>query len=74
VRALFTYAGGSGHAEPLVPFAAALREVGHAVAFAALLDDPAPQAAARRIQTEIVALPVPKSAIALLEGLLAPHC
>lgn len=33
MRALFAFAGGSGHAEPLVPFADALRDAGHAVAF-----------------------------------------
>jgi UDP:flavonoid glycosyltransferase YjiC (YdhE family) len=34
VRALFTFAGGSGHSEPLVPVADAARTAGHAVAFA----------------------------------------
>lgn len=34
MRALFTFAGGSGHAEPLVPFAAAVQAAGHPVAFA----------------------------------------
>jgi UDP:flavonoid glycosyltransferase YjiC (YdhE family) len=33
LRVLFTFAGGSGHLEPLVPIAQAVREVGHAVAF-----------------------------------------
>jgi UDP:flavonoid glycosyltransferase YjiC (YdhE family) len=33
VRVLFTYAGGSGHADPLVPVAAAVRAAGHDVAF-----------------------------------------
>jgi hypothetical protein len=33
MRALFTFAGGRGHAEPLVPIAAAARAAGHAVAF-----------------------------------------
>jgi UDP:flavonoid glycosyltransferase YjiC (YdhE family) len=33
-RILFTFAGGSGHAEPLVPLAAAARSAGHAVLFA----------------------------------------
>ena len=33
VRVLFTYAGGSGHAEPMVPVADALRSAGHTVAF-----------------------------------------
>jgi MGT family glycosyltransferase len=33
VRVLFTYAGGSGHADPLVPIADAVRAAGHAVAF-----------------------------------------
>jgi len=31
---LFTFAGGSGHLEPLVPIAGAAQEVGHTVAFA----------------------------------------
>jgi UDP:flavonoid glycosyltransferase YjiC (YdhE family) len=34
VRVLFTFAGGRGHAEPLVPLAEAARAAGHAVAFA----------------------------------------
>jgi UDP:flavonoid glycosyltransferase YjiC (YdhE family) len=34
VRVLFTFAGGSGHAEPLVPIATAVRASGHGVAFA----------------------------------------
>lgn len=34
VRVLFSFAGGSGHADPLVPLALALRARGHAVAFA----------------------------------------
>jgi UDP:flavonoid glycosyltransferase YjiC (YdhE family) len=34
VRILFTFAGGSGHAEPLVPVAAAAQAAGHTVAFA----------------------------------------
>jgi UDP:flavonoid glycosyltransferase YjiC (YdhE family) len=38
MRALFAFAGGSGHAEPLVPIAAALRAAGHAVAFAGRSD------------------------------------
>jgi UDP:flavonoid glycosyltransferase YjiC (YdhE family) len=33
LRVLFTFAGGSGHVEPLVPIARAVREAGHAVAF-----------------------------------------
>lgn len=33
MRALFTFAGGSGHAEPLVPIASAARAAGHGVAF-----------------------------------------
>jgi UDP:flavonoid glycosyltransferase YjiC (YdhE family) len=33
VRILFTFAGGFGHAEPLVPVAAAARAAGHEVAF-----------------------------------------
>jgi len=33
VRVLFTFAGGSGHLEPLVPIARAARAAGHAVAF-----------------------------------------
>jgi UDP:flavonoid glycosyltransferase YjiC (YdhE family) len=33
LRVLFTFAGGSGHLEPLVPVAQAASEVGHAVAF-----------------------------------------
>ena len=33
-RILFTFAGGSGHAEPLVPLAAAARDAGHSIAFA----------------------------------------
>jgi UDP:flavonoid glycosyltransferase YjiC (YdhE family) len=33
MRALFTFAGGRGHAEPLIPIAAATRAAGHAVAF-----------------------------------------
>jgi UDP:flavonoid glycosyltransferase YjiC (YdhE family) len=36
LRILFTFAGGSGHANPLVPIAKALRTAGHAVAFAGL--------------------------------------
>ena len=32
LRALFTFAGGSGHAEPLVPIASAVRSAGHEVA------------------------------------------
>jgi UDP:flavonoid glycosyltransferase YjiC (YdhE family) len=38
MRALFAFAGGSGHAEPLVPLATALRAAGHAVAFAGRSD------------------------------------
>jgi UDP:flavonoid glycosyltransferase YjiC (YdhE family) len=34
LRVLFTFAGGSGHADPLVPIAAAVRSAGHDVAFA----------------------------------------
>jgi UDP:flavonoid glycosyltransferase YjiC (YdhE family) len=34
MRMLFSFAGGNGHAEPLVPFADAARAAGHAVAFA----------------------------------------
>ena len=34
VRMLFTFAGGSGHADPLIPVAAAVRAAGHSVAFA----------------------------------------
>ena len=34
LRILFTFAGGSGHLEPLVPIARAAECVGHAVAFA----------------------------------------
>lgn len=34
MRMLFTFAGGSGHAEPLVPVALAARAAGHTVAFA----------------------------------------
>lgn len=34
MRLLFTFAGGSGHLEPLVPIACAAQAVGHAVAFA----------------------------------------
>jgi UDP:flavonoid glycosyltransferase YjiC (YdhE family) len=34
VRVLFTFAGGSGHAEPLVPIADAVQAAGHSVAFA----------------------------------------
>jgi UDP:flavonoid glycosyltransferase YjiC (YdhE family) len=34
VRVLFTFAGGSGHADPLVPIAGAVRADGHTVAFA----------------------------------------
>jgi UDP:flavonoid glycosyltransferase YjiC (YdhE family) len=33
MRALFTFAGGSGHLEPLVPIARAATEAGHTVAF-----------------------------------------
>jgi UDP:flavonoid glycosyltransferase YjiC (YdhE family) len=33
VRVLFTFAGGSGHLEPLVPIARAARDAGHVVAF-----------------------------------------
>jgi UDP:flavonoid glycosyltransferase YjiC (YdhE family) len=33
LRVLFTYAGGSGHADPLVPVADAVRAAGHDVAF-----------------------------------------
>ena len=33
MRVLFTFAGGSGHLEPLVPIAWAVREAGHACAF-----------------------------------------
>lgn len=35
MRLLFTFAGGSGHYEPLVPFARAAAAAGHTVAFAA---------------------------------------
>jgi UDP:flavonoid glycosyltransferase YjiC (YdhE family) len=35
LRILFAFAGGGGHLEPLVPLAAATRDAGHAVAFAA---------------------------------------
>ena len=34
VRVLLTFAGGSGHAEPLVPIASAVQAAGHSVAFA----------------------------------------
>ncbi|MFN2471166.1 MAG: glycosyltransferase [Gaiellaceae bacterium] len=35
IRILFTFVGGSGHFEPLVPIARAAQDAGHAVAFAA---------------------------------------
>ena len=34
MRALFTFVGGTGHAEPMVPVARALQHAGHTVAFA----------------------------------------
>ena len=34
MRMLFTFAGGSGHLEPLIPIARAAEVVGHTVAFA----------------------------------------
>ena len=34
MRILFTFAGGNGHFEPLVPIAGAAEDVGHVVAFA----------------------------------------
>ena len=34
MRLLFTFAGGSGHFEPLVPIARAAGAAGHSVAFA----------------------------------------
>ena len=34
MRLLFTFAGGSGHLEPLVPIARAAEAAGHVVAFA----------------------------------------
>ena len=34
MRVLFTFAGGSGHAEPLVPIAGAVQAAGHSIAFA----------------------------------------
>lgn len=34
MRVLLSFVGGTGHAEPMVPFAGALRDAGHAVAFA----------------------------------------
>ena len=34
MRMLFTFAGGSGHLEPLLPIARAARAAGHLVAFA----------------------------------------
>ena len=34
VRVLFTFAGGAGHSEPLVPIARAAQAAGHEVAFA----------------------------------------
>jgi UDP:flavonoid glycosyltransferase YjiC (YdhE family) len=34
MRVLFSFAGGTGHAEPMVPVAQALRQAGHEVAFA----------------------------------------
>ena len=33
MRVLFTFAGGSGHADPLIPIAVAVRDAGHTVAF-----------------------------------------
>ena len=38
MRVLFSFIGGTGHAEPMVPVAAALRAAGHAVAFAGHAD------------------------------------
>jgi UDP:flavonoid glycosyltransferase YjiC (YdhE family) len=38
VRVLFSFVGGTGHAEPMVPVAAALRAAGHPVAFAGHAD------------------------------------
>lgn len=34
MRVLFSFVGGAGHAEPMVPIAGALRDAGHTVAFA----------------------------------------
>jgi UDP:flavonoid glycosyltransferase YjiC (YdhE family) len=34
VRVLFSFVGGTGHAEPMLPIAGALRDAGHTVAFA----------------------------------------
>lgn len=38
MRVLFTFVGGTGHAEPMVPVAAAVRAAGHTVAFAGHAD------------------------------------
>jgi UDP:flavonoid glycosyltransferase YjiC (YdhE family) len=38
VRVLCTFVGGTGHAEPIVPVARALRDAGHTVAFAGHVD------------------------------------
>lgn len=38
VRVLVTFVGGTGHAEPMVPVATALRDAGHTVAFAGHAD------------------------------------
>ena len=49
VRALFTFAGGSGHFRPMVPFALAVAAAGHTVAVAA--------GAARRASIEAAGFP-----------------
>jgi hypothetical protein len=50
MRLLFTFAGGSGHLEPLVPIAWAAREAGHVVAFSGR---PAAAARVRELRFEM---------------------
>jgi len=83
VRALFTFVGGAGHFDPLVPVARAMRAAGHTVAFTAhplmpadiraavadVLERPGYRRAAERMRDELAALPGVEHAVGLLEAL-----
>jgi UDP:flavonoid glycosyltransferase YjiC (YdhE family) len=80
VRALFTFMGGPGHLLPLLPIACAARDAGHVLAampadvrdaVSEVLAEPSYRAAAERLRDEIVALPGPEYALALVERLAA---
>ena len=74
MRVLYTYAGGSGHADPLVPLADAVRTAGHAVAFAGGRSGAdVPKAHGFRVFAPPGAAPVPSPPIAPLRPIDMAH-